>query len=278
MKNRVPKNRLPFRVWLRELKLNARGLWLRLFPRKTLEKKINWLREQNEDLQTNNNMLRNQVLQLLADIRKLNEELLKERTQNAEICLQLDRHNKQLMAENRELKKQLAKKISELEKTDSWNVELNKDKTRLIDESNTLNDQCLRLAAQVQRLTASVQELERERERWVNKTQAHRDARRIICAELNKLGQIDSYAEKQPPPTAPPPERISYRTPTVEDLMQGPFPVEVSKDGQNWYDYFLVEIIDDSNPYVCTRTNNQSAPPWYFRFARVLDTGTKPNA
>jgi hypothetical protein len=181
-------------------------------------------------------------------------------------------------AENRELKKQLAEKISELQKTDSWNVELNKDKTRLIDESNTLNDQCLRLTAQVQRLTASVQELERDREVWVNKTQAHRDARRIICAELNKLGQIDSYTEAKPQPTAPPPERISYRTPTVEDLMQGPFPVEVSKDGQNWYDYFLVEIIDDSNPYVCTRTNNQSAPPWYFRFARVLDTGTKPNA
>jgi septal ring factor EnvC (AmiA/AmiB activator) len=174
-------------------------------------------------------------------------------------------------AENRELKKQLAEKISELQKTDSWNVELNKDKTRLIDESNTLNDQCLRLAAQVQRLTASVQELERERERWVNKTQAHRDARRIICAELNKLGQIDSYAEKQPPPTAPPPERISYRTPTRKDLKNGPIPVEVSNDGENWSVYWLFDIGNHPNPYYCRFLNDKNAESRFFYLARVWE-------
>lgn len=227
MESELLKN---LRIWLRALKLNMRGLWLRLFPRETLEKQINWLREQNAELQTFNQMLRNNFLELEADIRKLHEKHLKEKTHHAEVCKRLVQKKNQLIAENENLQTRCSY------------------------------------------LIASVQELEREREKWVAKTQAHRDARRQICAVLNKLGQEDSFSEPDPGP------KPRYRKPTVEDLMQGPIPVEVSKDGQKWHEFYLVAIDNDSNPYVCQRRNNQGEPHRYFRFARVLDTGTKPDA
>lgn len=227
MESELLKN---LRIWLRALKLNMRGLWLRLFPRRTLEKQINRLLEQNNELREYSALLRQQRLQLEADIRKINERLLNQQKQDAEICLQLDQHNKKLIAENEKLQTRCSE------------------------------------------LFESVRELEREREKWVAKTQAHRDARRKICAVLNDLGKEDSFSAPDPRP------QPRYRKPTVEDLMRGPIPVEVSKDGQKWHEFYLVAIDDDSNPYVCQRKNNQSEPLRYFRFARVLDTGTKPNA
>lgn len=76
------KNRLAIRVWWRAIKLNMRGLWLRLFPRKTLEKQINALWEQNRILYRDIHLLRQQRLELEADIRKLNERLLKKNAES----------------------------------------------------------------------------------------------------------------------------------------------------------------------------------------------------
>lgn len=219
MKNRVLENWLPLRAWWRAIKLHVQGLWLRLFPRKTLEKQIKWLREQNNELHEFQALLRQERLVREANIRNLNERLLKEHGKNK----------------------------------------------KLIAGIEILQTRCAELIE-------TLRELERDREVWVEKTQAHRDARRKICEVLNDLGKKDSFSEPDPKP------QPNYRVPTVEDLMQGPFPVEVSKDGITWGEFYLVEITDDSHPFVCVHRVNQSEPHRYFRFARVLDTGTKPNA
>lgn len=223
MKNRVFKNWLPIRVWLSALKLNMRGLWLRLFPRKTLQKQINWLREQNNELQTFNQMLLQQRLELEANIRKIYERLLKEQTQNAEICLQLDLQNKKLIAGNEKLQTRCSE------------------------------------------LVESVRELEREREKWVAKTQAHRDARRKICLVLNKLANEDSFLERDLK------RGSSYRTPTRKDLENGPIPVEVSNDGENWSVYWLFYIGNHPNPYHCRFLNDKNAESRFFYLARVWE-------
>lgn len=204
------KNRLPIRVWLRALKLNARSLWLRVFPRMTLEKQINELREQNEGLQKGIGILKQTRVEL-------RDELFEEKTHNAN----------------------LLKSVQELERErEKWL------------EEKTHNAKLLR-------------SLERERERWVAKTLAHRDARRKICKVLNELGKEDSFAEPNPMP------QPNYRQPTVEDLKDGPIPVEVSNDGENWAVYWLFGIGDHPNPYCCRFLNDKNAECRFFYLARV---------
>lgn len=173
-------------------------------------------------------------------------------------------------AENQKLQRQLANKIAELQKTDGWNVELNKDKTRLIAEVNTANAYGLRLESQVARLTASVLELERQREVWVERTEAHRDARREISSVLARLGKKDPMQFPKPKPEEIQPQAISYRTPTGDDLKNGPISVETSEDGIIWHPYYLVAIARNGL-FKCQYIRGVGIPIESFQFARIPD-------
>lgn len=173
-------------------------------------------------------------------------------------------------AEHQKLQKQLEEKKSILTNAITRIDRLLEENTALVSQANTANGQCGDLKSQVARLTASVLELERQREVWVQRTEAHRDARREISSVLAKLGKKDPMQFPKPKPEEIQPQAFSYRTPTVDDLKNGPIWVEVSENRVDWSPYYLVGI-DANGSFRCKYIRGVSNPTSSFQFARIPD-------
>jgi hypothetical protein len=173
-------------------------------------------------------------------------------------------------AEHQKLQKQLEEKKSILTNAITRIDRLLEENTALVSQANTANGHGLRLESQVAKLTASVLELERQREVWVQRTEAHRDARREISSVLAKLGKKDPMQFPKPKPEEIQPQAISYRTPTVKDLKNGPIWVEVSENRVDWSPYYLIGI-DANGSFKCKYIGGVSNLPSSFQFARIRD-------
>lgn len=170
--------------------------------------------------------------------------------------------------EHQKLQKQLEEKKTILTNAIARIDWLLAEKTALVSEINNANAHGLRLEAQVSRLTASVSELERQREVLFELTEAHRDARREISSVLAKLGKKDPMQFPKPKPEEIQKQAISYRTPTVEDLKNGPIAVEVSIDGSKWEPRTL-QRITRGGLFVCKFEESLSTK--WFSLARIPD-------
>lgn len=165
-------------------------------------RQIGFERSKNQLQEATNNALIEEKNNLQAELERTKTALdnyIRFARQQGELINNLDAKKERILRESNTLNEQclnLMKKVETLEgelKNDKSLIRhLEKTRKTLVDEVQTLENQRNGLLEIKETLGDRVQTLESQRSVLVEKLHAHRDARRIIANELNKLGGIDS--------------------------------------------------------------------------------------